>query len=87
MGLAGSVSQNDPFALDGIGVAIAAQLNLWNIGAEGQLYLGAIATTWLALGAARYLMLISCCQYSLLGPSLLGVCGPPFQLDCAPGLG
>ena len=38
-----------PLLLTGLGVAIAAQLNLWNIGAEGQLYLGAIATTWLAL--------------------------------------
>ena len=38
-----------PLLLTGLGVAIAAQLNLWNIGAEGQLYLGALLTTWLAL--------------------------------------
>ena len=38
-----------PLLLTGLGGSIAAHLNLWNIGAEGQLYLGAIATTWLAL--------------------------------------
>ena len=29
-----------PLLLTGLGVSIAAQLNLWNIGAEGQLYFG-----------------------------------------------
>ncbi|MBF0280682.1 MAG: ABC transporter permease [SAR324 cluster bacterium] len=38
-----------PFLLTGIAVAVAAQMKIWNIGAEGQLYLGAVAATWTAL--------------------------------------
>ncbi|MDQ3692711.1 MAG: ABC transporter permease [Chloroflexota bacterium] len=34
-----------PLLLAGLGVAIAFQMQLWNIGAEGQIYLGAIAAT------------------------------------------
>lgn len=38
-----------PFLLTGIAVALAAQMKIWNIGAEGQLYMGAVAATWAAL--------------------------------------
>jgi simple sugar transport system permease protein len=38
-----------PLLLTGTAVALAAQMKLWNIGAEGQLYLGATASTWVAL--------------------------------------
>ena len=38
-----------PLLLTGIAVALAANMRIWNIGAEGQLYLGAIVTTWIAL--------------------------------------
>jgi simple sugar transport system permease protein len=38
-----------PLILAGLGVAIAFRMRLWNIGAEGQLYLGAWATTGVAL--------------------------------------
>jgi simple sugar transport system permease protein len=38
-----------PLLLAGLGVAIAFQMQLWNIGAEGQLYLGAVAATGTAL--------------------------------------
>lgn len=38
-----------PFLLTGIAVALAAQMKVWNIGAEGQLYMGAVAATWAAL--------------------------------------
>jgi simple sugar transport system permease protein len=34
-----------PLALTGLGVALAFQIGFWNIGAEGQLYAGAIAAT------------------------------------------
>jgi ABC-type uncharacterized transport system permease subunit len=38
-----------PLLLLGLGVAIAFRMQLWNIGAEGQFYLGAIAATGTAL--------------------------------------
>lgn len=38
-----------PIALCSLAVAIAFRMQLWNIGAEGQLYLGALAASWVAL--------------------------------------
>jgi simple sugar transport system permease protein len=38
-----------PLALAGIGVAIAFQAGVFNVGAEGQLFLGATAATWVGL--------------------------------------
>jgi len=38
-----------PLLFTGIAVAIAFRAGYWNIGAEGQFLMGAVATTWLAL--------------------------------------
>ena len=38
-----------PLLLTGLGVSVAFRMKLWNIGAEGQFYLGAIFATWIAL--------------------------------------
>jgi len=38
-----------PLVLTGLAVYLPLRAGLWNIGAEGQLYLGAIAGTWFAL--------------------------------------
>ncbi|HDQ13400.1 MAG TPA: ABC transporter permease [Sediminispirochaeta sp.] len=38
-----------PLMLTGLGVTIAFRLRFWNIGAEGQLVLGGVAATWVAL--------------------------------------
>ena len=38
-----------PLALCGLGVAVAFRMRLWNIGAEGQFYMGACAATWVTL--------------------------------------
>lgn len=38
-----------PLALAGVGVAVAFRAGVFNVGAEGQLYLGAIAATWVGL--------------------------------------
>ncbi|MCL4458938.1 MAG: ABC transporter permease [Chloroflexi bacterium] len=38
-----------PLLLIGLGLTIAFRCRVWNIGAEGQLYIGALAATWLAL--------------------------------------
>lgn len=39
-----------PFILTGLAVALAFRAGVWNIGAEGQLYVGALAATWVGLG-------------------------------------
>lgn len=38
-----------PLAFCGLSVALALEINLWNIGAEGQLVIGACAASWVAL--------------------------------------
>ncbi|MDI7249893.1 MAG: ABC transporter permease, partial [Bacillota bacterium] len=38
-----------PLMLCGLGVGVAFRMLLWNIGAEGQLYMGAFAATWVCL--------------------------------------
>ena len=38
-----------PLMLAGLGVGVAMRMNLWNIGAAGQLLLGAFASTWFVL--------------------------------------
>lgn len=38
-----------PLILCGLGVAIAFKMILWNIGAEGQLHIGAFTASWVAL--------------------------------------
>lgn len=40
-----------PLILTGLGVSLAFTMGLWNIGAEGQLAVGALAASWLALAA------------------------------------
>jgi general nucleoside transport system permease protein len=53
-----------PIMLCGLGVAVAFRMRLWNIGAEGQLWMGAwaasgVALGWLPAGTPRALMLIA----------------------------
>jgi len=49
-----------PLILTGLAVALAFRAGVWNIGAEGQLYAGAIAAVWVGLeaGALPALLLI-----------------------------
>ena len=48
-GLSESLVKAIPLLLCGVGLAIAFRAQFWNIGAEGQLLMGAIAATWVAL--------------------------------------
>lgn len=48
-GLAETLVKQTPLLLTGLAVAIAFRMQLWNIGAEGQLYFGAIGATGVAL--------------------------------------
>ncbi len=59
-GLSETTVKAIPLMLCGLGVAVAYRMQLWNIGAEGQFYLGAFAATWLPLtfpGLPAYIML------------------------------
>ncbi len=38
-----------PLMLAGLGISLAFRMKLWNIGAEGQLYIGAFAASWVPL--------------------------------------
>lgn len=49
--LSETVVKMTPLLLTGLGVSVAFRMHLWNIGAEGQFYAGAIFVTWVALFA------------------------------------
>ncbi|MBO8128905.1 MAG: ABC transporter permease [Peptococcaceae bacterium] len=48
-GLTETVVKSIPLMLCGLGVGLAFRMQLWNIGGEGQLYMGAFAATGIAL--------------------------------------
>lgn len=48
-GLSETLVKAIPLMLCGLGVSLAFRMQLWNIGGEGQLYMGAFAATWAAL--------------------------------------
>lgn len=59
-GLSETVVKAIPLLLCGLGVALAFKMLLWNIGGEGQFYMGAMAASWVALfhpGLPAWLML------------------------------
>lgn len=59
--------------LAGLGVAIAFRMLLWNIGAEGQLYMGAFAATWVVLSFPNLpsgIMFVSLLVAGFLGGAL-----------------
>ncbi len=65
-----------PLALCGLGVAVAFRMQLWNIGAEGQFYMGAVAATWVPLHFPQlpaYLMLPLMIILGFLGGGLWGL--------------
>lgn len=49
-GIAETLTRSTPLILTGLAVAVAFRAKFWNIGAEGQLYCGALAATWLGTG-------------------------------------
>jgi simple sugar transport system permease protein len=59
-----------PLLLTGLAVAIAFRAGIWNIGAEGQLVLGAIAMAWLGTGSS--LPAWCALPLALLGASVAG---------------
>lgn len=58
-GLSETLLKATPLILTGLGVSLAFRMQLWNIGAEGQLHMGAIGASWVALysGLSGFTML------------------------------
>ncbi|MEM9104973.1 MAG: ABC transporter permease [Pseudomonadota bacterium] len=50
-----TLTRTTPLILTGLAAAVAFRARLWNIGGEGQLYLGAIMAAWLGHGMASVL--------------------------------
>ena len=48
-GLSETLVKATPLIFAGLGVSLAFRMQIWNIGAEGQLYMGAMGATWVAL--------------------------------------
>lgn len=63
-----------PLLLTGLGVGVAFRMQLWNIGAEGQFYLGAIFATWMALyglpGAGPWVLVPAMVVFGMIGGAL-----------------
>lgn len=59
-----------PLILTGLAVYVPLKGGLWNIGAEGQLYMGAIAGTWLGLNVDA--PMVALLPLMLLGAGLVG---------------
>ncbi|MFN8675292.1 MAG: ABC transporter permease [Thermomicrobiales bacterium] len=76
-GVAETLVKTTPLLLAGLGVAVAFRMQLWNIGAEGQLYFGAIFATWMALylapGAPGWLLVPLMIVAAMIGGGLWGV--------------
>jgi simple sugar transport system permease protein len=47
--LSGTIRWTIPMILSGLAIAVAFRSGVWNLGVDGQLYMGAIATTWICL--------------------------------------
>ena len=74
--LSETLIQASPLLLTGLGIAICFQCGVWNVGAEGQLYIGAIATVGLGvnfLGLPTYLLLPVCIVGAFIAGGLWGL--------------
>ena len=76
-GVAETLVKTTPLLLAGLGVAVAFRMQLWNIGAEGQLYWGAIFATGTALflipTAPGWVMVPAMVVAGLVGGGLWGL--------------
>jgi simple sugar transport system permease protein len=68
-----TIVKSIPLILMGAGLALAFKMNFWNIGAEGQFHMGAIAGTWVAynyLNHSPYMTLTVMFLFSFLAGGL-----------------
>ncbi len=76
-GIAETLVKQTPLLLTGLGVAVAFRMQLWNIGAEGQFYFGAIGATAVALfilppDISPWLMIPAMMAAGMIGGALWG---------------
>jgi simple sugar transport system permease protein len=69
-GLTNTVSKGVPLIFAGLAVYLPLKAQLWNIGAEGQLFLGAIAGTWIGLNVS--LPMVALLPLMFVGGALAG---------------
>jgi len=79
-GLEATARRSGPLVFTGLGVALAFRAGLWNIGAEGQLVVGAVAACWAALNGAGSLpaplgVLVPLACAGLAGAAWAGIAG------------
>jgi ABC-type uncharacterized transport system permease subunit len=67
-----SLTLATPLILTGLAAAIAFRMKVYNIGAEGQLYLGAIASSWVALALPPDLPKPIMLTFFILGGAVAG---------------
>lgn len=70
-----------PLILTGLAVAFAFRAGVWNIGAEGQLYAGAIAAAWVGIAGAGLpaLLLVPLVLLAALGAGAIWALVPTFM--------
>ena len=64
-----------PLIFTGLAVAVAFRCGLLNIGAEGQLYIGAFAAAWIGIkfaGSSAWILLPMCCLAAILAGAFWG---------------
>ena len=61
-GLSETLVKATPLIISGLGVSLAFRMQIWNIGAEGQICMGAMGATWVALfsGIGNHWLLMLC---------------------------
>ena len=74
-GLTQIVWQSIPLLLCGVGLLLAFKASFWNIGAEGQLLMGAVAATWAVLfsGVPDFLMIPAVFILGFIGGGVWGL--------------
>ena len=64
-----------PLIFTGLAVAVAFRCGLLNIGAEGQLYMGAFAAAWIGIkfaGLSGWILLPACCLAAIAAGAIWG---------------
>ncbi|MCW8858849.1 MAG: ABC transporter permease, partial [Deltaproteobacteria bacterium] len=78
-GLSETLVKTTPLIFAGLGVSLAFRMQIWNIGAEGQIYMGAMGATWVALFSgiqSHWLMMVGMFSAAFLfGGLWAGVAG------------
>ncbi len=78
-GLSETLVKTTPLIFAGLGVSVAFRMQIWNIGAEGQIYMGAMGATWVALfsGIQNHWVMLTCMFLAafVLGGVWAGVAG------------